>query len=119
METKHNTQTDDFDFETLTNGDEVTVEVTATGGDLKDDEMWTDTLEYVGEQSLKAQSRKISHEFVHAETGKTVYLRFSAEHKNNFGFVMSERDQSEVRYDAMWQDPIADDREWFVTTISV
>jgi len=113
-----NDTTEEFEFSSLNAGQTVTVTVEATNGELKDDETWTDTLEYVEEQELMAQSRKVSHKFKHTETGKVAYLRFSADHKNNFGFVFSQRDQSEIDYDAMWQDPIRDDREWSVLNIT-
>jgi len=112
---KQNTEA--FQFDSLTEGQKIGVEVSATGGGLMEDDTWIDTLEFVGKQNLSAQSRKESYEFKRVEDGGKVFLRFSAEHKNNFGFTMSQRDTSHVDYDAMWQDPIRDDREWTVENI--
>jgi len=109
--------TEAFNFEALNEGDTVQVTVEARNGDLKDDETWTETVEFVEKQDLAAQSRKESFKFKDAD-GRSVYLRFSAKHKNNFGFTMSQEDKSTVDFDAMRQDPITDDREWFVVSIS-
>lgn len=115
------TQTDDctdaFKFTDLTAGDTVEVTVEACNGDLKENQTWDETLEFVGKQNLKAQSRKESYEF-RGKEGRKVYLRFSAEHKNNFGFTMSQRDKSKIEFSAMRQDPIRDDRDWHVVGIS-
>lgn len=99
----------------LTEGDTVTAAFEAGGGDLLDDGQWTESLRYVGEQSLSAQSRKESHEFENAD-GKTVYLRWTARHENNFGFVVS-HEGDVVEADAMWQDVFTDDREWVVVGV--
>ena len=112
-----NADTEGFDFESLTTGDRVAVTVEAINGELMDDETWTDELEFVEEQNLSAQSRKESFTFKHVENGQSVYIRYSAKHKNNFGFVKSREDKSDVDYDAMWQDIITDDRDWKVKGI--
>ncbi len=107
------TDTEDFDFTALEEGDTVEVKVEARDGDMKEDEIWTETIEFVKKQNLKAQSRTESYEFGRTEDGRTCYLRFSAHHSNNLGFVKSKHDQSEVDFDAMWQDIFTDDRDWY------
>jgi len=108
--------TEGFDFESLTAGDRVSVTVEAINGELMKDETWTDELKFVEEQNLSAQSRKESFTFKHVNNGQSVHIRYSAKHKNNFGFVKSQEDKSDVDYVAMWQD-IMDDREWKVKGI--
>jgi len=113
---QENNDTEDFDFEALEEGDTVEVTVEARNGELMEDEVWTDELEFTGKQNLSAQSRCESWGFKHTEKDRTTYIRYSALHKNNFGFIMSREDKSDVDYDAMWQD-IMDDRDWKVKGI--
>ena len=116
--TQNDTTTETFDFESLTAGDHVRVTVEASNGDLMQDEKWVDEIEFVGQQNLSAQSRSMSWEFRHPENGQ-VYIRHTKQHENNFGFIKTREDKSDVDYDAMWQDVISDDREWKVISIEI
>lgn len=108
-------------FHGLEPGDRVAIDVLPHDGDLQPDERERYEMEFVGRQSLKAQSRKRSWELRRVDDpsgNPTAYVRTRKRHENNFGFVLTD-EGDEMEFDAMWTDPFRDDRVRTVVDVEV